>query len=133
MSKQRHVERSADFIKAAERLAEACAQPENSFIRDSVIQRFEFCWELSWKVLRLRLAILGVEVLSPRDAFQEALAKGLIQDGNAWSKAQKMRNLTSHTYDEALAATVYRFVCDEGQTLFAQLATTVRQWQTENT
>jgi nucleotidyltransferase substrate binding protein (TIGR01987 family) len=131
MDTQRFAERTADFLKACERLQEACAQPENSFIRDSVIQRFEFCWELSWKVLKFRLATLGVEVLAPRDVFREALAKGLILDGNAWSEAQRMRNLTSHTYDETLAATVYRFVCDHGQTLFNHLATSAHAWLEE--
>ena len=27
----------------------ALAQSKNEFIRDSVIQRFEYCYELSWK------------------------------------------------------------------------------------
>lgn len=131
MDLQRFHERVRDFLKASERLVEACAQPENAFIRDSVIQRFEFCWELSWKVLKLRLEMLGVEVMTPRDAFQEALSKGLIHDGNAWSRVQKMRNLTSHTYDEKLAIEVYRFLCDEGQVLFSRLADDVREWRDE--
>ncbi|WP_334118421.1 HI0074 family nucleotidyltransferase substrate-binding subunit [Limnobacter sp.] len=67
----------------------------NSFIRDSVIQRFEFCWELAWKVLKLRLEQLGIAASNPRDVFKEALAAGLIHDGNRWSEAQRMRNLSS--------------------------------------
>ena len=53
---ERFQQRKADFQKAVSLLEEACAQPENSFLRDSIIQRFEFCWELAWKMLKLRLA-----------------------------------------------------------------------------
>jgi len=125
---ERFHERCQDFLKATERLAEACAQPYSEFLRDSVIQRFEFCWELAWKVLRLKLLEEGIEALTPREVFREALAARLLHDGNAWSQAQRMRNLTSHTYDESLAEEVYRFVCRTGLPLFQELAQQVRQW-----
>lgn len=128
MERQRLRERGQDFLKATERLAEACAQPYSEFIRDSVIQRFEFCWELAWKVLKLKLLEEGIEALTPREAFREALAVGILHDGNAWSQAQRMRNLTSHTYDETLAEEVYRFVCHTGLPLFQELAQEVRRW-----
>lgn len=119
---QRKLERTADFIKAVTRLAEACEQPENPFMRDSVIQRFEFCWELAWKALRLHLQDLGIMANNPRDVFREALSSGLISDGNAWTEAQRMRNLTTHTYDEALAKSVYDFVRRQALALCQQLA-----------
>ena len=128
MERQRLRERSQDFLKAVERLAEACAQPYSEFIRDSVIQRFEFCWELAWKMLKLKLLEEGIEALTPREVFREALAVGILHDGNAWSQAQRMRNLTSHTYDETLAEEVYRFVCHTGLPLFQELAQEVRRW-----
>ena len=49
MPTERFIQRQTDFVKAVTRLEEACAQEENSFIRDSVIQRFEFSWEMAWK------------------------------------------------------------------------------------
>jgi len=58
MNMERLNERSADFIKASQRLTEACAQPVDSFIRDSVIRRFEFCWELELGLYMM--ATLGV-------------------------------------------------------------------------
>lgn len=131
MDIQRFTERADAFVRAAAHLTEACEQPFNSFIRDSVIQRFEFCWELAWKILKLRLEMVGIEVLTPRDVFQESLSKGLIRDGNAWSEAQKMRNLTSHTYDEKLADTVYHFLVNQGQLLFKELAQDVATWRKE--
>ena len=129
MTRQRLDERIDDFTKASRRLSEACEQPVNSFIRDSVIQRFEFCWELSWKLLKLRLDVLGVVVLNPRDVFKEALVAGLIHDGNAWSEAQRMRNLSSHTYDEKLAELVYGFVKKQADAMFRDLASTAQPWR----
>lgn len=132
MSTERLSERSADFLKASARLSEACAQPFDSFIRDSVIQRFEFCWELAWKTLKLRLEFLGVIAANPRDVFKEALVAGLIHDGNAWSEAQRMRNLSSHTYDEKLAEQVYEFVKNKGDILFQELASEVNAWKKDS-
>jgi len=59
-------------------------------------------------------------------------AAGLIEDGNAWSDLQKMRNLTSHTYNEDLAENVYTFVVEQGVLLFQQLAQKARLWKTTN-
>ncbi len=40
-----------------------------------------------------------------------------------------MRNLTSHTYDELLAETVYAFAVGEGLELYRRLAVQARAWQ----
>ena len=125
---ERFQQRRADFQKAVTRLEEACAQPENSFLRDSVIQRFEFSWELAWKMLKLRLGFLGVEALSPRDVIRQSLQAGLIQDGNVWTEAQLHRNMTSPTHDEALAITVYCFVRGQGVGLLRGLADAAGSW-----
>lgn len=132
MDGQRLIERRNDLLKAVTRLEEACAQPFSSFIRDAVIQRFEFCWELAWKALKLRLQQLGVEALNPRDIFREALANGLIHDGNSWSEAQRKRNLTSHTYDEKLADEVYTYLIRDGLELFRELASEAATWQVQD-
>ncbi len=128
MDIERYNERRHELVTAVRRLEEACAQPFSSFIRDSVIQRFEFCWELAWKTLRLKLEAEGVQVNTPRETWQQALQAGLILDGNAWSEAQKKRNLTSHTYDEKLADEVYRYVLQQGLPLFQKLAADVEKW-----
>ena len=128
MNHERFDQRRADFAKAVSRLEEACAQIENSFIRDSVIQRFEFSWELAWKMLKLRLSYLGIEALNPREVIRQSLQAGLIQDGNAWSEAQQQRNLTSHTYDESLSLTVFAFVKTKGVTLLRRLVTDAENW-----
>jgi nucleotidyltransferase substrate binding protein (TIGR01987 family) len=131
MDPNRLEQRANDFIRSAALLAEACEQPFYPLIRDSVIQRFEFCRELAWKVLKLRLEQVGIMVLIPHDVFLEALEKGLIEYGNTWSEVQRMRNLTSHTYDEKLADQVYQFLLSPGQQLFRTLACKVEEWRQE--
>jgi len=128
MDIERYNERKQELLNAVQRLEEACAQPFSSFIRDSVIQRFEFCWELAWKTLRLKLEAEGIIANTPREVWQQALQAGLIVDGNAWSQAQKMRNLSSHTYDEKLADEVYGYVLNAGLPLFQTLAAGVKTW-----
>jgi nucleotidyltransferase substrate binding protein (TIGR01987 family) len=132
MSTERLHERIGTYTQAVHQLEKACQQIENEYIRDSVIQRFEFCWELAWKMLKLRLEQLGVDVLNPRDIFKEALHKGLIQDGNAWSQIQKHRNLTSHTYDLILAQEVYKNIKNQGLALFLDLSTQAKAWTEES-
>lgn len=129
MDDERFQQRKDDYARAVTRLGEACAEPFSDLLRDSVIKRFEFCWELAWKMLKAWLEHGGVETNNPRDTFREALLQGLIQNGNLWSDMQKMRNLTSHTYDEALADEVYRFIVSQGLTLLTQLAETSQTWR----
>ena len=129
MDRQRLHERCADYEKALNQLAKALKQPRDEYLRDSVIQRFEITYELAWKMLKLCLEAEGISVRTPRETLQEALQAGFITDGNTWSDLQKMRNLTSHTYDESLAEQVYDFVAQQGLALFQQLSHAVGQWQ----
>ena len=41
------------------RLSEALRQPEDEFIRDAAIQRFEFCFELLWKAIQALARLEG--------------------------------------------------------------------------
>ena len=75
------------------------------------------------------IGCLGIEALGPRDVIRRSLQAGLIQDGNAWTEAQLHRNMTSHTYDEALAITVYGSLRGQGIVLLRNLATAASEWQ----
>ena len=128
MSAQRLHERIEDYQRATRQLATALARPLDEFMRDSVIQRFEVAYELAWKMLKLRLEQEGVAAGTPRQVLQAALQAGFITDGNTWTELQANRNLTTHTYDEALAQRVYEFVHREGLALFEQLARRADEW-----
>lgn len=132
MDEARLRERIGDYLKALTQLEKVVALPKNDIVRDSVIQRFEFTHELSWKMMKLKLEAEGLPVRTPRETVQEALQAGLIEDGNLWTDMQKKRNLTSHTYHEKLADDVYEFVVGPGIDLFRRLAEKCRTWQTND-
>jgi len=78
----------------------------NNFVRDSVIQRFEYTFEMSYKILRRFLS----EAESSRAEISEMLFNELIRLGSkrglllndleTWDKYRKLCNLTSQYYDE---------------------------------
>ncbi len=70
---------------------------------DATIQRFEFTIELFWKLLKSILENKGVEVQYPKDVLKESFRGHLIDHERVWLKMLQDRNLSSHTYDEALA------------------------------
>jgi len=77
-----------------------------------VIQNFEFTYELTYKMLQRQLKIDSanpseVSQYSFRDLLRTAAEKGLISDVELWFEFRKQRNITSHTYDEDKAASVY--------------------------
>lgn len=125
MSKERFIERQAEVRNAAARLQEAVAQPESSIVRDAVIQRFEFSFELVWKTLKLYLERQGHECGGPRPTLKKAFADGLIatpEEADAWLQMLEDRNLTSHAYDEALATRIYQHVVRNYAALLGAMA-----------
>jgi nucleotidyltransferase substrate binding protein (TIGR01987 family) len=98
---------SAAFARSVVRLEEALREPSTPIVRDACIQRFEFCFELAWKAIQESLRSEGRECTSPRSCFREAFKQGWIESEEAWTRLLADRNLTSHTYDEALAEAVY--------------------------
>ncbi|MFK8138006.1 MAG: HI0074 family nucleotidyltransferase substrate-binding subunit [Bdellovibrionales bacterium] len=95
-----------EFEKAVTRLEEALLEEKNDFLRDSVIQRFEFSVELAWKTSK---KVMGTNISAPKDVIREMARGAYINDVDIWLKAIDMRNLSSHTYKESLAEQVYYF------------------------
>jgi nucleotidyltransferase substrate binding protein (TIGR01987 family) len=75
--------------------------------RAAAIQAFEYTFELSRKMLQRRLkeilSAAEVERLSYRDLMRIGAEKGFIDDPEPWFRFRDLRNITSHTYDEAKA------------------------------
>jgi nucleotidyltransferase substrate binding protein (TIGR01987 family) len=94
--------------KATARLEEVLALPKNPVVRDSCVQRFEFTFELGWKVLKGLLREEGLEGNSPRECIRLAFKQGWIENDARWLEALTLRNLTSHTYEEAVAEKIYK-------------------------
>lgn len=104
------------LANAVARLGEGLARYEadrsDTQIRDGLIQRFEFTYDLSTKMLRRALAA-GADI---PDAIDRMSYSELIRTANEqdlllgewadWRVYRDMRNITSHTYDEAKALQV---------------------------
>ena len=61
-----------------------------------------------WKSLKHVLKESGVICHSPKSCFKEAFSQGWIEDEELWLQMLSDRNLTTRTYDEALAIKVYK-------------------------
>lgn len=102
--------------KAAYSLEEAVnehkKQQDNLFVRDASIQRFEYTYELTYKMLKRFLEMTeasseAIDQMSFATLIRTGAEKGLLQNSwNIWSTYRTARNLTSHTYNEAKAIEV---------------------------
>ncbi|MDL4839116.1 HI0074 family nucleotidyltransferase substrate-binding subunit [Aquibacillus sp. LR5S19] len=99
-----------DLEKAIKKLHETLERDatNDDIVIDATIQRFEFTYELSWKILKAYLEYNGLlEVSSPRRTLKEAFKERIITDGDNWLKMLVDRNRTSHPYEEATAWEIY--------------------------
>ncbi|MBU1262208.1 nucleotidyltransferase substrate binding protein [bacterium] len=96
-----------DFEKAIASLEEVLALEKSAIHRDSAIKRFELCFELCWKSIKIYARHQGIECNSPRFAFKTAFQLGLIDYNEEWLKMIDDRNLTAHIYKEEYAEKVY--------------------------
>lgn len=80
--------------------------------RAGVIQAFEFTFEQFWKLFARVAQSEGVLAGSPKAAIRFAFQRGFINHDELWLKMLEDRNLTSHTYNEALAERIYQAVRD---------------------
>lgn len=85
-------------------------------IRDAVIQRFEYTYSLTLKMLRRYLELsldepIAVDGMDFNAVIRKSSEMGLIlNDLEKWNNYRLARNLTSHTYDENKAIEVVSVV-----------------------
>ena len=85
-------------------------------IRDGLVQRFEFTYDLSHKMLKRCLAQAAptpdeIAQMSFPAMIRTAAERGLLRsDWAQWRRFRDMRNITSHTYDEAKALEVVAII-----------------------
>lgn len=91
-------------------LEEGLAQPpKNPLERDGVIQRFEYTFELCWKMVRKCLLALGKPEVStsPKLLIRTAFSEGWIHSVELWFEFLEARNESTHTYDQRRSDWVY--------------------------
>jgi nucleotidyltransferase substrate binding protein (TIGR01987 family) len=83
-------------------------------IRDGLIQCFEFTYDIAYKTLRRYLASAATtptafDALPFADLVRAGNRQGLLRSHRPqWRQFREMRNITSHTHDEAKAVAVVR-------------------------
>jgi nucleotidyltransferase substrate binding protein (TIGR01987 family) len=102
---------------ALKRLREAVKEyrqaDASDVIRDGVIQRFEFTYELSWKATKEYLESIGiVDKNSPKAVIKEAYVQKLIKNEENWLLMLNDRNMTSHVYREEMAEEIAERIAD---------------------
>jgi nucleotidyltransferase substrate binding protein (TIGR01987 family) len=104
------------FNKAINSLTEVLDEYKknsNVFMRDACIQRFEYTYELAWKMLKRYLEITSanpaeLDEMSFQNLIRTGSEKGLLLHGwDKWSSYRKARSTTSHVYDEKKAEEVF--------------------------
>lgn len=121
-----------NFEKATRRLEEAVHvyDYKNDMIRDSIIQRFGFTYELAHKTLQAFMKYEGVTLENsfPRTIFKKAFANHLIEDEGLWLRLLEDRNATSHIYSEKLADEIAHRICKDYCSALKTLAQLIGQY-----
>lgn len=105
------LERAIVSLEAA--LARHDAAPDDDVIRDACIQRFEYTYELSYKMLKRFLEATSENpALYDKMSFQNLIRSGterdlLLNDLSRWVEYRTARGTTSHAYDETKAREVF--------------------------
>src|ERR1700738_4911383 len=104
--------------------------PADEQISDGLIQRFEFTYERSYRMLGRYLKLIAaspdeIERMPFADLIRTGNAQGLLREGwPAWRRFREMRARTSHTYDANVAAQVVSAIpafVEEAEHLYAEL------------
>ncbi len=104
--------RVEQFGKAIAALKLALAQPEDEFLRDSIIKRFELTFETGRKALRQWLVEQG-EVTghsTKKEVMEAGFRTGVLVNPDLWADLTRFRNDSSHEYDEAKAIDAVAFI-----------------------
>lgn len=111
-------------------LQQAGARPDDDLARDGVIQRFEFTYELSWKMLKRHIETVSADpteadALSFRQLIRTGSERGLLRSGlDVWAEFRRARGVTSHAYERDKALEVFALIpifVDEARYLLDQL------------
>lgn len=127
----RSKQRLQNFKKAFAQLEKFVQQEKlNELEEQGLIQAFEYTYELAWKLLQDVLREQGfVDVAGPRPSIEQAFQVGLIQDGLVWMQMLKDRNLTTHTYNEAVAQEILSHIRSEFIESFRKLKLAIEDYQ----
>jgi len=123
----RWMQRYANFHRACSRLLEVTEADRlvdnlSELELEGLVQRFEYTFELAWKVMQDLLVYKGYDfMLGPNGTMKMAFEDGLITDHDGWRRMAKSRNMLSHVYDEAEVLPIVSLIYSDYAPLLKQL------------
>ncbi|MCO5250321.1 MAG: nucleotidyltransferase substrate binding protein [Candidatus Kapabacteria bacterium] len=97
--------RFGNYCKALESLNKGATHFDklNELEKDGLVQRFEYTFDLAWKVMQDYIVELGYnDIKGPRPVMTQMATNGLI-DPFIWEEILEARNSLSHIYDETVS------------------------------
>ena len=88
------------LVKALGKFELFMANDKTEQERAGIVQAFEYCFELSWKIMKRLLDNRGQIANSPRETFRMAALEGFVGDPELWFDFLKKRNLIANAYNE---------------------------------
>jgi nucleotidyltransferase substrate binding protein (TIGR01987 family) len=130
-------QRLQQFTKAEQRLSEALVDGYEALSRleqEGVIQRFEYTFELAWKVLKDLLFYEGFDVKSPREVIRQAFEAEYLTEADTETAldALEKRNLLTHTYEESTMLEALELIEGQFQPMLNRLFKTLEKRATES-
>jgi len=100
----------AEFKKALISFEQILKKPKTVINRDAAIKRFEYTFELFWKISKIILETESLPVYSPKKCFRQLHNLNILTDLETELALSMVndRNLATHTYNEKLADQLYR-------------------------
>ena len=82
------------FLLSQDAIAVQKSRQVTQLEKEGIIQRFEYTWELAWKVLKDYLEYKGVilETITPASVVEAAFVAKIIKQGDIWMLALDTRN-----------------------------------------
>lgn len=123
----RWIQRYTNFHKACQRLLEVTESglsidDLSELEQEGLVQRFEYTFELAWKVLQDLLEYKGYEFMSgPNGTLKMAFEDGLITNHEGWRKMAKSCNTLSHVYDDEEVRAITLLIFSEYAPLLKEL------------
>lgn len=115
----------SDFARALSNLKDAITNAQDELDIDGTIKRFELCYELCWKFIKVYLEDEGIICKGPRDCFKQAVINGLLDDEIKWMEMIDDRNFLVHTYSSEESREVFNKIKESYLDLFQKLSTKI--------
>jgi nucleotidyltransferase substrate binding protein (TIGR01987 family) len=122
----RWIQRFNNYKKALAQLSMFMENSDglNKMEKQGLIKAFEYTYELSWLTIKDFYEYQGESnIQGSKDAFQLAVSRGLVANGDDWFDMIDSRKKTVHTYEEETAEEVINKIISVYYKLFIQLET----------